>query len=219
MKNTEVPFKEEFERFLSCLKEAKCLDYVIIIGSWAEYIYQESGLLQSFEATMKTLDLDFLIPNLRKPAKKIDLVKIAAKHQFTYNEHVGDRTSRFYGKDEFEVEFLIQQRGSGALSPVRSHIGVYPMQLTHLDMLSAFSEKVPYGSFEVWIPWPEAYVAHKMIINNRRGMKAAADREKIEHLMPYLNREKAGLVFNSLTKKEQGLFVSFQKDFNMILME
>ncbi len=218
MKNTEVPFKEEFERFLSCLKEAECLDYVIIIGSWAEYVYQESGLLHSFEATMKTLDLDFLIPNLRKPAKKVDLVKIAKKYQFIYDEHADDRTSRFYGRDEFEVEFLIQQRGSGVLSSVKSHIGVYPMQLTHLDMLSTFSTKVPYESFEVWIPWPEAYVTHKMIINTRRGMKAAADHEKIEHLMPYLNREKVRLIFNSLTKKEQGLFMSFQKDFNIIMM-
>ena len=53
---------------------------------------------------MKTLDLDFLIPNLRKPVKKVDLVKIAEKYQFIYNEHADDRTSRFYGKDEFEEE-------------------------------------------------------------------------------------------------------------------
>lgn len=217
MKNIEVPYKEEFERFLTCLQEAGCLDYVIVIGSWAEYIYQESGLLKSFEASMKTLDLDFLIPNLRKPAKEVDLVKIATKHGFLYDENIDDRSSRFFGKDEFEIEFLIQQRGSGTTTFVRSHIGVFPIQLTHLDMLSAFTEKASYGSFEVLVPWPEAYVEHKMIINERRGIKAAGDREKIERMIPYLDEQKTRLIFSNLSKKEQVLITQYQNKYGTLI--
>lgn len=210
MKNTEVPYKEEFERFLLCLQEAECLDHVIVIGSWAEYIYQETGILKDFDAPMKTLDVDFLIPNLRKPAKEVELVKIAAKYGFLYDENIDNRSSRFFGKDEFEVEFLIQQRGRGNSPYIRSHIGVYPIQLTHLDMLSSFVEKVLYKEFELFVPWPEAYVGHKMIINDRRGMKAAADREKIEHLIPYLDQQKTHLVFSQLTAKEQALIERYK---------
>lgn len=51
------------------------MDYVILIGSWAEYVYKETGLLNNFIPNIKTLDLDFLLKNLKKPTppKLIDI--------------------------------------------------------------------------------------------------------------------------------------------------
>ena len=58
-----------------------------------------------------------------------------------------------------------------------------------------------------------------MIINDRRGIKAEADRDKIRRLIPYIDIKKSRLVFDSLTKKERGLFLTFQKKNGMVILE
>ena len=59
---------------LRILQEAGALEHLIIIGSWADYIYEQEGVLDGFSSGIKTRDVDFLIPNLRKPRTKVDMV-------------------------------------------------------------------------------------------------------------------------------------------------
>lgn len=39
--NMQNRYEKEFFKFLKCLKDSNCLDSVIVIGSWAEYLYQK----------------------------------------------------------------------------------------------------------------------------------------------------------------------------------
>lgn len=57
----------EFLRFIKLLDDNDLLQHVILIGSWAEFLYKEKGILPGFEANIKTLDIDFLLKKLRKP--------------------------------------------------------------------------------------------------------------------------------------------------------
>lgn len=79
-----VPFKDEFDRLLCCINEAGCSEYVMIIGSWAEYLYDTNGLFEGFVPTMKTQDVDVLIKNLRLPKAKSNLITIATEKGFLY---------------------------------------------------------------------------------------------------------------------------------------
>jgi len=45
-----------FWKFIKFLQEGGFLNHVIVIGSWAEHIYQQSGLLNDYKATLRTLD-------------------------------------------------------------------------------------------------------------------------------------------------------------------
>ena len=45
------------------------LPYVMLIGSWAEYIYQHH-LATGYQANLRTRDVDFLYPNLNRPQNK-----------------------------------------------------------------------------------------------------------------------------------------------------
>lgn len=59
--NTEIrfeDFKPQFDEFLEVLREAKCIDNVLIIGSWAEYIYEQTDYLKDFHPPTGTRDLD-----------------------------------------------------------------------------------------------------------------------------------------------------------------
>jgi hypothetical protein len=51
------------------LSKNEVLGYIVLIGSWAEYIYEASNYFKEFEANLKTRDIDFLIKNINKPEK------------------------------------------------------------------------------------------------------------------------------------------------------
>lgn len=56
---------DQFELLLKCLEESGSLSSVVIIGSWAEWCYEESGILgPEYSFPLKTLDADVLIPRL-----------------------------------------------------------------------------------------------------------------------------------------------------------
>ena len=43
------------------LNDNDCLQYVILVGSWCEFLYRETKILGNFTPNIKTLDMDFLI--------------------------------------------------------------------------------------------------------------------------------------------------------------
>jgi len=65
--------KKIFWETIKILDNNKVLEHVVLIGSWAEYIYEKSGFLRNFEANLKTRDIDFLIRNINKPREGIKL--------------------------------------------------------------------------------------------------------------------------------------------------
>ena len=74
--------KKAFWETIKVLDRNEVLEHVVLIGSWAEYIYEESGLLKNFEANLKTKDIDFLIRNINKPRKKINIIGILERDGF-----------------------------------------------------------------------------------------------------------------------------------------
>ena len=62
---TEI--EKEFFRVIKLFADDDCLKHVVLIGSWAEYIYQNAGMLPNGITALKTLDIDFLVKNLRLP--------------------------------------------------------------------------------------------------------------------------------------------------------
>ena len=54
---------KEFWNLIDFLHENELLEFILLIGSWAEYLYAQSGLLPGFTENLRTLDVDFLIEN------------------------------------------------------------------------------------------------------------------------------------------------------------
>jgi len=204
-------YELEFRKFISCLQDAGCLNNIMVIGSWAEYLYKECGLLEGFYPSMQTIDVDFLIPNINQPRKKTNLIEIAKERGFLYQEDSLQQTSRFIGRDNFEVEFIASQKGSGDKPLPRTTIGVNAQQLTHMSVLIRYPLKLEFEGVMVLVPEPEAYIIQKMIINNRRGLKAEKDREKIKELRLFVNENRLLEIEESLTKKEKQLVDAFEK--------
>ena len=208
--NIDVPFKGEFDRLLYCINKAGCSEYVMIIGSWAEYLYDKNGLFEGFTPTMKTQDVDVLIKNLRLPEIKSNLIGIAKENEFLYSEDILDGTSRLVGHDNFEVEFLIAQKGAYNSNLPRTQIGVNAQQLSHLDVLRDNQMALSYDGHLVYVPKPEAYVIQKEILHRDK------DVEHISNLFPFLDMEEYTRIKETLTKKEQKLVTKYESEHKLI---
>ena len=64
--NDVTKYELQFRKVLRCLRETNSLDYVMVIGSWAEFLYFKNGLVNGYEPLMKTIDVDFLIPDIKR---------------------------------------------------------------------------------------------------------------------------------------------------------
>ena len=71
-----------FWETIKILEKNKVLEHVVLIGSWAEYIYEKSNYLIGFEANLKTRDIDFLIKNINNPKEEINIVEILEKEGY-----------------------------------------------------------------------------------------------------------------------------------------
>lgn len=87
-------------------------------------------------------------------------------------------------------------------------------------MLREHSIQVKLYDISVNVPRPEAYVIHKMIINQERKDKASKDRESVLGLMPYLNQSAFREIYRSLSTKERKAadqFITLNQIANYIL--
>jgi len=79
LKEQENAFWEAIDAF----DKEGLLPYVMLIGSWAEYIYQfyfKSG----FVPNLKTRDVDFLYLNLRRRKNDINITSALLEKGFVY---------------------------------------------------------------------------------------------------------------------------------------
>ncbi|SJZ74177.1 Nucleotidyltransferase [Treponema berlinense] len=105
--------KEQEEAFWQTIKafdEIGLLRHVMIIGSWAEYLFPPL-LKTDFMPNLRTRDVDFFYRNVNIPKEKINVVQKLKNIGYIYDEV--DGISRFYKEDLLELEFLTRVLGAG----------------------------------------------------------------------------------------------------------
>ena len=150
--------QKEFIKFTKLLDDNDCLEHVILIGSWAEFLYRELGVLDGFETNIKTLDIDFLLKNMRRPMPERNIIPLVKEAGYLVERDVLNGTTKIYDKNGLE-------------STLKTNLGVTAQSLRHLNILSANTINVSYIGMNITIPEPEAYAVHKMVINLERGRK------------------------------------------------
>ena len=203
---------QAFWKFIKLLHDNDLLEHVIVIGSWCEYIYAQGGVLPDYSAMIRTLDIDFLVKNKRKPTEKVNLSTIAQENGYIVDYDVMNETTKIYTPDLMEIEFLIEQKGSGVDPVIQTNLGVNAQALHHVGMLKQHTITVPLFDMNITVPTPEAYAVHKVVINESRGKKSEKDMNAVQNILSYLNRERLNVVIESLTKKERAIAETFFAD-------
>lgn len=207
-----------FSRIISFFSKYGYAQYLILVGSWAEYAYQKSGMIDGFIPNIRTMDMDFLIKNARIPRTKKSLIKDAKNEGFIVEIDPMHQTARINLIEEsLEVEFIMNNLGSGAISFFETHLGIKVQTLRHLSVLKDNSLKVSVDGYEVFVPSPEAYAIQKMIVNRDRKNKSEKDKQAILNIFPYLNKDEMQKLFTTLTKKEKKEVVAFLENSNLSL--
>jgi hypothetical protein len=193
----------DFLKTIKLLHDNDCISNIIIVGSWAEYLYIETGVLPSYAASVSTLDLDVLIKNLKYPRKEVHLPEIAkAEGYLIESEHMTGIT-KFLLPGSLEVEFLLSKRGAGNEKGLKTNLGVTAQTLRHMEILVTNTIMVEHYGLPIEIPCPEAYVLHKMIINKERKQKTEKDRLSINEMFKHLDKGKFTNLFETLSKGDQ----------------
>lgn len=180
--------KDFFEEVLQIINELRVDDFVILIGSWVELIYEENNIISDFQSNLKTKDIDFLIKNIRQPTESIDLLKGFTDKGFEIDIS-GFDVCRII-KDDYEIEFLARMIG-GKYSYVKVPALKIPKveALSHTSMLLEDTISTIYKSNNIIVPNPYCYILHKMIINNKRKDKMDKDKYAIRNLLIYLDSD------------------------------
>ena len=198
-----------FCRILDLIEDAGCMRHVILVGSWAEFVYRESGLIEGFAPNIRTLDVDFLIRNLRKPTPAANLSTMARERGYLVESDILNGTTRLFDTTGLEVEFLIGKVGAGIEPALKTNVGVTAQTLRHMNILSGNSIELPCFEHMVRVPLPEAYAVHKMVINSQRRGKREKDRRAFLQIWPYLDKKRVSVVMAGLTRKENARVKEF----------
>ena len=228
-----VAQKASFHEILTILSEHGLLDHLILIGSWAEFIYETSGILGTFEANLRTRDYDFFVPNAARPSPPVNLKEILSLHGWIAMDDPMTGATKFLKTTEtmdvFEVEFLVGMRGKGCESifPVKS-LAIKGQSLRELNMLDEEPLEIQYGKQLLRVPNPVQYVLHKILINPSRltEEKQLKDIQAVRSLLDNMRtdewRSQLDRDYGVLTKKQkkvikevaaaQSLYLGFELD-------
>lgn len=199
-----------FLETLRILTDHGVLPHLVLVGSWVEYAYQQAGYFDGFQCNVRTMDVDFVIPNLRKPVRKVPLRDLMERSGFVVHQRLDGLTRFSHGDGPLEIEFIAREMGAGQTAPYKvESLGIRVEGLRHLDVLIKNTVPVLIRANSVNVPLPQAYVLHKLIINNYRGIKKTKDLISIDELLPFIQNSKPAyqvlkeIYVNGLTKKER----------------
>jgi len=191
------------------LDEARVLPYVMVIGSWAEYLYSyyfEPG----FMPDIRTRDVDFLYPNIRRPAPPIQLETRMKEAGFAVDRDTLTDVVRMFKEDLLEIEFLTRQTGAGRETAMDiPAIGIRGQSLRDVNLLAQHPLPISAEGFCILVPEPSIYVLQKILIQPHRvpASKRPKDIESVRNILPYVLRserdaERLERALKECTKKE-----------------
>ena len=188
------------------------LSYIMIIGSWAEYIYSYY-FKTDFSPNLRTRDLDFLYRNINRPQNKIEIVSQLSKKGFVYKEDTLTGVGKFFKENLLEIEFLTRSIGRGTGTVKIPSLGITAESLRTVNMLSDYPLELDCKDYIVTVPEPAAYVLQKLYTNHTRTeIKKEKDiravRELLKHIKSSPNdNARLEIIFNNLHKNHQKIIL------------
>lgn len=200
--------EDGFISLIHALNESGALPHVMIIGSWAEYLYSKTHVVD-YDFSFKTQDIDIFLPNIRHPLNKINLSSFLDDRGFKALFQ-GNGLIKFNYYGVLEVEFLARELGKGQLEPYNTNLSIPAQGLRDTNIFLFSCTSTDYEGCKINIPAPEAYIIHKLVINvDRSPLKIEKDINAIQRLFAVCSENRKHFhrafldVLASLTKKQK----------------
>lgn len=128
--------------------------------------------------SLKTRDLDFLIPNPRQIEIKVDIPELLSDLGFIA-DFKGSEGYIQLNHPDLILEFLIQEKGRGMDGPYPlPKLGLNATALMFLGFLSQDTIEVKVDHIALTLPHPANFALHKLIIARRRSKQEKALKDK-----------------------------------------
>ena len=165
-KNQYILCLEVLKRF----NKAGILDGFILIGSWCLYFYKAYFKKTPYidVSTLRTRDIDFLIPIPPKIRKSVDVPELLKDLGFV-TDFKGSRGYIKLDHPDLILEFLVPEKGRGDDRPYRlPQLGMNATSLRFLSFLMDNVIRIKVEDFYINVPHPANFALHKLIIFQRR---------------------------------------------------
>ena len=193
------------------LDKAGILKDIVLVGSWCTLFYKDFFGGKKYMASLKTRDMDLLIPQPRTIKTKVDVVRLLQDLGFV----VGFTGSQGYIRLEHPqliVEFLVPERGRGSNKPYSlPQLGLNAQSLRFVEFLSQNTITSQVSSITILLPHPANFALHKLLVMSRRPKteKKAKDKEAgIRILKALIDSNQSDTIKNTfqvMPKRWQGI--------------
>ena len=192
------------------LAQEGVLSNVVLIGSWCGQLYRNYFKTDQYTPTIRTRDIDFLVPLPPHFDKKVDLQEIFQTLGFNI-VFKGSSGYITFEHPDLIIEFLVPERGRGSEKPYPlPNLGINAQPLRFLDLLAQNTIRIPLDDITVTVPHPANFAVHKLIISTRRANSEKRDKDRalaVEILRTLRDVGRA----DSITKLLQSLPKNWQK--------
>ena len=158
---------ELLEEILRRLDKAGVLKGMVLVGSWCMVLYR-GYFGGSYRPSIKTRDVDFLVPVPPKFRRKADVGELLRDLGFV-THFKGSKGFIQFQHPDLIVEFLVPERARGSDRPFQiPALGINAQPLRYLDLVLANTISLELNGIDVTVPHPAAFAIHKLIVSTRR---------------------------------------------------
>ncbi|MCD6384336.1 hypothetical protein J7M23_01025 [Candidatus Sumerlaeota bacterium] len=185
------------------------LNHIILIGSGCIPFYKEYFQGVKHLPTLRTRDIDFLVPAPSKLRLKVDIPELLKDLAFVVGFKAPEGFIRLE-HPELIIDFLVPEKGKGLNKPFPlPQLGINAQPLRFLNLLSKNTIQFKTEGFTLKLPHPANFALHKLLISSRRHIqeKAIKDRNAaIQILKALMYKGESNIiknVFDELPQKWQ----------------
>jgi len=206
---------EMFDHVLQNLAAFGVLDRLMIVGGWCPYLYRIHFDNTPYISSLRTMDIDFLIPRPLFSDSEINVDSIIIELGFS-REFSGMYGDIKYVHPELEIEFLTSETGrSNATSIEIKSLHIRAQKLKFLSLLQQYPLRIEYRGLSVNVPEPAAFCLHKFILSEKRENSAKKEKDllsaiEIAEFLLWHTDGKVQLkpIYQNLPKKWQSIIKS-----------
>jgi hypothetical protein len=205
MAEKETPYELCFE-VLKRLSQASVLEDLVLVGSWRVYFYKQHYAKGESAYSLRTTDMDFLIPIPPKIQHTVDVQNLLADMGFRENFSAQGFMRLIH--PELTIDFLVPWKGRHEGKPYHvKFLGINATPLRFVDLLLLRTIHVRSGGISLRPPHPCCFAFQKLIISGRRhdSGKKAKDRiqafDVLDMVIHHREQAVAKQIFESLPTK------------------
>jgi hypothetical protein len=177
--------EKRYALFLEVLRRfqtAGLLKELVLIGSWCQHFYRSYFTGMRYTPTIRTRDIDFLVPVPFRIKNKVDVEELLRDEGFVVTFSGGAGYMKLM-HPELIVEFLVPEKGKGSDRPYPlPQLGMNAQPLRFLDYLLQNTIRIEAEGLKINVPHPAAFALHKLIISARRTKEEKLLKDRKEAL-------------------------------------